>query len=151
MKTGGSCLCGDVAFAIDGELSEIEICHCPRCRKAFGSTFAATLYVRAADFAWTRGSDKTQRYEAPIVSEPPAYGHVFCGRCGSPLPIEIPALGLVELPAAVLDDDIASRPQYHMFVTKKAPWHEIADGLPQHETSPTAEKVLIPLLKREGE
>ena len=148
MKATGSCLCGDVAFTIDGELSEIGICHCPRCRKVSGSTFSATLYVHAADFQWLRGRDQLQRYEAPLLSERPAYAHTFCGRCGSPLPIEIDALRLVELPAAVLDETIPSRPMYHMFVPRKAPWHEITDPLPQYETSPIAEKVLIPLLKR---
>jgi hypothetical protein len=110
VKATGSCLCGDVAFTIDGELSEIEICHCPRCRKVSGSTFSATLYVHAADFQWLRGRDQLQRYEAPILSERPAYAHAFCWRCGSPLPIEIDALRLVELPAAVLDETIPSRP-----------------------------------------
>jgi hypothetical protein len=31
-----------------------------------------------------------------------------------------------------LDDDPGVRPSLHLFVGSKAPWHDIADALPQH-------------------
>jgi hypothetical protein len=39
----------------------------------------------------------------------------------------------VNIPAGLLDDDPVVRPTLHVFVGSKAPWWEIADGLPQHE------------------
>ena len=36
----GSCLCGDVAFCVDGPLELRSHCHCSMCRKTHGSAFA---------------------------------------------------------------------------------------------------------------
>lgn len=36
----GSCLYGDVNFEIISEIKNIIYCHCSKCRKAQGSTFA---------------------------------------------------------------------------------------------------------------
>ena len=89
-------------------------------------------------------------YDAPLEETPPAYRHCFCDTCGSPLPLSWDGFPLVEIPAALLEDAGASRPAYHMFVAQKAPWHEIADGLPRHDrASPPSEKVIQPLLKRD--
>ena len=52
MTASGGCLCGGVRFEVAGPLSEIELCHCPRCRRAYGSAFAATVYARRDDFRW---------------------------------------------------------------------------------------------------
>jgi hypothetical protein len=41
------------------------------------------------------------------------------------------------LALGVLDDDPGTRPLCHVFVADKAPWHEIADSLPQFDALPT--------------
>ena len=46
----GRCLCGAVRFEVGGELTQIELCHCVKCKKAYGAAFAATLYVRSENF-----------------------------------------------------------------------------------------------------
>ena len=38
----GSCLCGDVRYEIQGELSDILVCHCENCRKHHGTAAAYT-------------------------------------------------------------------------------------------------------------
>ena len=35
----GSCLCGGVAYEIDGRVSPIQLCHARRCRKMSASAF----------------------------------------------------------------------------------------------------------------
>ena len=130
----GSCLCGAVGFELAAPTTPIELCHCVRCRKAYGSAFAATFYVRASQFRWTRGRDRVSVYDAPIRAHPPAYRHVFCRECGSALPIERSEAGLVEIPAGVMDGDPGARPLRHIFVAQRASWFEITDGLPRHDT-----------------
>jgi hypothetical protein len=129
----GSCLCGAVGFELDAPVSPIELCHCSRCRKAYGSAFAATLYGDAARFRWTRGTEHVAVYDAPIRESPPAYRHVFCRGCGAALPIARAEIGLVEIPAGAIDGDPGARPLRHIFVARKAPWFEISDGLPVHD------------------
>jgi hypothetical protein len=131
----GSCLCGGVAFEIDGRPTAIELCHCSRCRKAYGSAFAATFYVKLSSLRWTCGEDLIRVYDAPIVSAPPPYRHVYCAACGSPLPITRSEFGIAEIPAGIVDGDPRSRPACHIFVSRKAAWFEISDELPQHSES----------------
>ncbi len=137
-----------VRFEVEGELTEIELCHCAKCKRAFGSAFAATLYARSGDFRWTSGKEQIATWDAPLETSPPAYRHCFCRTCGGPLPVAWDGFPLVEIPATLLDEVGARRPAYHMFVTQKAPWHAIADDLPQHPRgSPLEDKVLQPLVR----
>ena len=129
----GTCLCGTVAFEFHGTRTPIELCHCSRCRKSYGSAFAAAFYVMASEFRWVCGQEFVTVYEAQVVKEPPPYRHVFCRRCGSPLPIVMTDFDVVEIPAGVLDGDAGSRPLRHIFTAKKAPWFEITDSLPQYQ------------------
>jgi hypothetical protein len=126
----GSCLCGDVAFEVEGELTPIQLCHAVRCRKATGSAAAPEMLAPARGLTWVRGSDLVRVYEAPLLADPPKYRRAFCVQCGSPLPIEIEGSGFAILNPGVLDDDPGTREFRHAFVAQKASWHEIADGLP---------------------
>ncbi len=132
----GSCLCGDVAFTVDGEPTPIQLCHATRCRKATGSAVAPELLVPAASLAWVRGREHVRTYEAPLLEEPPVYRRAFCGRCGSPLPIELEGSGFVILNPGVLDDDPGTREFRHAFVGQRASWHTISGDLPQFEARP---------------
>lgn len=132
----GSCLCGAVAFVVGGELTPIQLCHAVRCRKATGSAAAPEMLARLDAFEWTRGRDRVRIYEAPLLSEPPAYRRAFCERCGSPLPCEIEGSGFVLLNPGVLDDDPGTREFRHAFVEQKAAWHEITGSLPRFEGRP---------------
>ena len=126
----GSCLCGAVAFELEGDLTPIQLCHARRCRKATGASAAPELLAKMSGLRWIRGTDRIQVYEAPLLEEPPAYRRAFCTRCGSPLPAEIEGTGFALLNPGVLDDDPGSREFRHAFVEQKAPWHEITDELP---------------------
>lgn len=42
MTLRGSCLCGAVAFTVDGPLGEIDACHGTKCRKSSGHYLVST-------------------------------------------------------------------------------------------------------------
>ena len=129
----GSCLCGGVRFEINRADGPFELCHCRRCRKVSGAAFVAGLGVRTKDFRLLAGGDLISTYEAPILECPPAYRTSFCSRCGSPVPSPAPGAQWFEIPAGLLDDDPALRPDKHIFVELKAPWFKITDDLPQYD------------------
>jgi hypothetical protein len=129
----GSCLCGGIRFEFTKAAGPFELCHCTRCRKVTGSAFFSGLYVRVEDFRLVEGKELITTYEAPILREPPAYRASFCSRCGSPVPNPGGGSGLVEIPAGLLDDDPAMKPDKHIFVELKSPWFEIKDRLPQYD------------------
>ena len=126
-------MCGGVRFEFTKPAGPFELCHCTRCRKVTGSAFFSGLYVRVEDFRLVEGNELITTYEAPILREPPAYRVSFCSRCGSPVPNPVGGSGLLEIPAGLLDDDPAMKPDKHIFVELKSPWFEITDHLPQYD------------------
>lgn len=139
----GSCLCGGVRFAIEGELTPIQLCHATRCRKATGAASAPEMLAPQAGFRWECGAELVAEYEAPLLSEPPAYRRAFCRTCGSPLPVALGGTPFVSLNPGVLDDDPGTRPFRHAFVAQKAPWHAPTDGLPTFPGRPPPPKGLF--------
>ena len=132
----GSCLCGSVAFQIEGEPTPIQLCHARRCRKAAGAAFSPEMLAPADGLRWARGEELVEVYEAPLLQEPPPYRRAFCRRCGSPLPVALEGTSFVLLAAGVLDDDPGTRPFRHAFVGQKASWHELTDALPRFDGKP---------------
>ena len=45
--------------------------------------------------------------------------------------------GYFGVPYGTLIDEPRLKPMYHQFVGSKAPWYEILDDLPQHDTRPS--------------
>lgn len=125
----GSCLCGQVRYAIDGKIGPAGYCHCSQCRKANGSAFAAIARVRTKYLRWLSGKDTVREYESS-----PGKLRAFCSHCGSPMysrRTNDPDAVLIRLGS--LDGDPERRPLVHFWVSAKAPWFTIADDLPQFE------------------
>ncbi len=132
----GHCLCGAVVFEFEGPASEVDICHCSRCRRVTGSAFSTEFRVPAESFRWLRGADRIAVYDAPVLREPPAYRASFCSICGSTLPSVFPGQTRVAIPAGLIDDDVQTRAAKHIWISQKLGWldlHELA-GLPVHPT-----------------
>ena len=130
----GSCLCGGVAYEIAGAIAgPIYNCHCSRCRKARAAAHASNLFVPLSDFRWLRGEELVVSYKLP---EAERFTQAFCRTCGAKVPHVSVQRGRVAVPAGSLDDDPGAREALHIFVGSKAPWYEIADGLPQHVAYP---------------
>ena len=135
----GSCLCGGVAFAIEGRLTPIQLCHARRCQKFTGSAFSPELATKKSNLRWIRGEELITIYEAPLLREPPPFRRAFCRVCGSPLPASLEGTHHVVLLAGILDDDPGTRPFSHIFVSQDAPWNGIEDTLPRFEERPPPE------------
>ena len=125
-----SCLCGDVRFEINGKLTGASHCHCSMCRKAHGAAFGTYGAVNAADFRIVSGADRITPYRssADVV-------RTFCARCGSTLQwLRESKPEIVDVAFGILDEDPGVRPERHIYVGSRAPWHEITDRLPQDAT-----------------
>lgn len=128
----GSCLCGDVAFEIDGELELPHACHCTICQKSHGTAYGAYALVDAAHFRFTRGAERVQAYRSSPNSQ-----RWFCRSCGSKVPEVHTETGRVGIPLGTLDDagtDVAL--EAHIFVESNPSWNEITDGAPCFDTWP---------------
>ena len=101
----GSCLCGAVGFAFDGELRPPDACHCTQCRKQSGHYFASSERVR-------RG---------------------FCSVCGSTLFWDPVRRDFIGVAMGAFDTPTATHLKMHIFVAEKGDYYELADGLPQNQ------------------
>jgi hypothetical protein len=130
MKLQGGCLCGGIRYEIDGPLSDAGNCHCSMCRRFHGAAFATYAKVSLEHFHWLSGQHLLRVYETS-----PGIGWAFCETCGSSLGLPMrDKLG--EITLGTLDSDPGIRPAEHTFVGSKAPWFDITDHLPQHDTRP---------------
>ena len=128
----GSCLCGAVKYELKGEISQILLCHCSRCRKATGSAFAALTPVRTEDLHFISGEQSIKKFDSA-----PGVGRYFCQDCGSPLFSKREnAPELVRLRIGTLDTKIPTTPIAHVFVASKSEWFEICDSNPQYAERP---------------
>jgi hypothetical protein len=132
----GSCLCGRVAYVVDGDPLRAVNCYCGRCRKARAAAHATNLFVEQASLRFTRGEDELAAYKVPDAQ---FFTQVFCHTCGSTMPRKDPGRGIAVIPMGGLDDDPHLGPQRHIFVADRAPWVEIHDDLPRHEAYPPPE------------
>ena len=123
----GSCLCGGVAYEIDGELGDFGYCHCRSCRKASGSAFGANAGIDRAAFRLVRGAELIREFESS-----PGKLRVFCSTCGSPLYAHLTkSPGVIRLRLGSLDTPFAKRARAHTFVSHQADWEEIGADIPQ--------------------
>jgi uncharacterized glyoxalase superfamily protein PhnB len=126
----GSCLCGRVAFDVDGPLPKLYQCHCSLCRKQGGSASNTSTVVAADRLRWLRG-------EEAIGSWVKASGFRsdFCTTCGSPLPNPTRGGGWW-VPAGLLDDDEPVEIAAQVHLGSKAAWDPAEGPGERHDAAP---------------
>ncbi|MBX9914434.1 MAG: GFA family protein [Pseudomonadaceae bacterium] len=122
----GSCLCGAIAYELDGLDMPIVHCHCLTCQKAHTAAFVSTAGVLREHFRWTRGEATLAKFE----SSPGKFRH-FCSACGTHLIAERPAQAHVIVRVASLDDDPQTRPAEHIWTSHDRTWLS-AENIPKH-------------------
>lgn len=122
----GSCLCGAVAYEVDGPPGNIVHCHCRTCRKAHGAAFSSVMPVPRAAFRWLRGEGELRAFESS-----PGKWRRFCGTCGSQIVAERPATAYVLLRLGCLDEAPPAECVGHIWRSDGAPWYDPAVPLPE--------------------
>jgi hypothetical protein len=122
----GSCLCGAVSFAVEGDLAPGDACHCDQCRRWSGHVWASTNVPR--DRLSVRGMDNVLWYQS---SEKIRRGS--CRTCGSALFWDPSHRDWTSIAMGAFDRPTGSHLEMHIWVSQKGDYYEIADGLPMHE------------------
>ncbi|MBJ7537341.1 GFA family protein [Marinomonas transparens] len=121
----GSCLCGEITFAVSGIDERAAQCHCTMCRKFHGA--AAAPLVSVKQIHWLSGDDVRKDYVADNGTT-----RTFCSACGSSLGFRCKVeTAPMEIAIGTLDDEVPVTIDAHIYVDNKANWDHIADGLPQ--------------------
>jgi hypothetical protein len=122
----GECFCRAVRYEVADEFVYALNCHCSNCRRTTGSAFKPFAGIARDKFDLTRGGDRLLIYGDGAAHD------AHCGRCGSLLYSVVRDGAFVHVAMGTLTGDPSIRPAAHIFVGSKAPWFEIADGLPQY-------------------
>ncbi|MEO2268305.1 GFA family protein [Pseudoalteromonas pernae] len=116
----GGCCCGDVTFKVEDDFKMFFFCHCEQCRKLTGSAHASNLFTAPNNIEWTKGQEKTKRYEHPTR----AFARVFCTNCGSGLPFLTQNGKFLIVPAGSLDEEPTKSPDAQIFCDEQTHWHQ---------------------------
>lgn len=120
MAIKGSCLCGEVAFEIEGEFEHFFICHCSYCRKDTGSAYAANLFIKNSALKWLSGHEQVKNFNL----KPTHHVKSFCSNCGSALPNTEMGGDICLVPAGCLDGEVSMKPEAHIFTASQASWEK---------------------------
>lgn len=100
-RVHGSCLCGAVAYEVDGELQRLVDCACPLCRRSRGGSGSTNTPVPAARFRWTHGAERVRSFELRAGQKD--FRTDFCDCCGSLLPTVAEGRDEVSIPVGSVD------------------------------------------------
>lgn len=131
----GSCLCGHVAFAVEGPPVTARYCHCSRCRKARAAAHAANLVAPLASVHFGAGEAGLRVYRLPGARY---FAQAFCAECGGKLPRLDAERGIAIVPMGALDDDPPIRAVCQIFAASKAPWIELDPSIPAYDEAAPA-------------
>jgi hypothetical protein len=133
----GRCFCGSVEIEVTGEPEVMGYCHCESCRRWAGAPIYGFTVWQPSAFAITRGADDLEAFggnplsgDATVVSK-----RIWCKRCGGHVYVEHPVLGLVDVPAVILEE-LAFAPAFHIHYQETV--HPMRDGLPKFRDFPAA-------------
>jgi hypothetical protein len=124
----GSCFCGAVQITVTGAPVAMGYCHCASCRRwAAAPVNAFTLWPPEA-VTVTRGASQLGSF----ARTPKSYRR-WCKTCGGHVFTEHPALGLIDVYAAVLPE-LGFEPGVHVNYAESV--LPIPDGLPKQHDFP---------------
>ena len=121
----GACLCGAVAFEVEGPVRDVIVCHCTQCRKWSGHVWAAASVpldrfrlLSDRGLRWFRASDRASRG--------------FCDRCGSSLFWQPDGEARISFAPGAIDGPTGLATASHIFLAEAGDYYTVADGRPQH-------------------
>jgi len=126
----GSCLCGQVRFAVSGEIEGVGRCLCSQCRKVSGTNGNAVFILPNDRFEWLEGESRTNHFS--LAS---GWSVLRCEKCGSPLPQSHDGKQ-TWVPAGLMDEDLAASVRLKIYVGSRADWDHDAPGLLEFEEMP---------------
>ncbi len=131
----GSCFCGAVEFSIEGQPEAMGYCHCDSCRHwSAGQVNPFTLWKQES-LKINKGADNLGTFDklAAANNGPGPSQRKWCKSCGSHVLIDHPTMGLVDLPAVIIQD-FAFTPGFHVHYQETV--HPMRDGLPKFKDLP---------------
>jgi hypothetical protein len=127
-KRDSHCFCGAVQVELSGEPAVQVYCHCSSCRGWLGAPIHAATLWPAASVRVVKGEEKLG-----LVKKTEASHRQFCTSCGTPVLVNHPAIGMVDVPAGTITG-LDWKPTLHVHYGEKV--MQMKDGLPKFKDFP---------------
>ena len=129
------CFCGAVQFELHGQPEVMAYCHCDSCRHWSAGPVSAFTLWKPETVRVTKGADCIAGFDQnPKTGE---HGVVsirqWCTHCGGHLYTEHPTMGLIDVPAVVVER-LQFKPLFHVHYQESV--HPMDDGLPKFRDLP---------------
>ena len=131
----GSCFCGAVKFKLIGDPEAMAYCHCDSCRHwSAGPVSAFTLWKPDA-LKVIQGEDNIAAFDRNPGSNNKTVvsNRKWCKTCGGHIYTEHPTMGLIDVPAVVIEQ-FPFKPGFHVHYQETV--HPMSDGLPKFKDLP---------------
>lgn len=130
-----SCFCGKVQFSLSGAPEAMAYCHCNSCRHWSAGLVSAFTLWKPDTMHIIKGRDDIGGYDKNPGTNDTSINSVrkWCKSCGGHLYTEHPAMGLIDVPAAVISD-FDFQPAFHVHYQETV--HGMKDGLPKFKDLP---------------
>lgn len=131
----GRCFCGAVEISLTGDPLVMAYCHCDSCRHwSAGPVSAFTLWA-PDQFRVTKGAEHLDLFDRLVAPDgsPGTSIRQWCKICGGHVFIEHPSMGVVDVPAPVIDK-FDFTPGFHVHYRERV--LPMADGLPKFRDLP---------------
>lgn len=126
----GGCQCGKVRYVLKRESLAVYACHCRECQKQSASAFGMSLPFAREQLEVT-GDLASYRRATDSGSFTTGW---FCPACGTRLfHVSDRNTASGTLKAGTLDDTSALAPRFHIWTSRKQPWVQLPDDIPQFE------------------
>ncbi len=121
----GECVCGAVRFEVSPPSRWCLHCHCTLCRKSHGAPFVTWFGVGKDQLRITQGESEIRWRDSSEHGR-----RAFCSACGTQLFfVSSRWPGQIDIVRALVDGPIDRAPSAHVYVSYKADWVDIDDGL----------------------
>ena len=129
----GSCLCGSVNYKSNSDPLVIQNCHCDQCRKATGSVYLTSLFIKEENFEIT-GEVNNYSHLSDAGNNMTKY---FCPKCGSQVFGKNSGRpGIITIRAGTVNEKDIIKPIRNLFLKSKVPSTPINSNLEACEGMP---------------
>lgn len=122
----GSCLCGQVAYAVRNAPDTGTACHCGQCRRQSGHLWASAD-VPDSDFSLTRDDGLRWFAASPMAKRG------FCANCGSFLFWKENGSNSISFSLGSINSPTGLRLAEHIFTAHQGDYYDLNDDLPKRE------------------
>ncbi len=132
----GHCFCGAVKFTLTDQPEVMAYCHCDSCRQWSAGPVSAFTLWKPTSMHITQGANNVALFDQNPLSDDQTVvsKRVWCKTCGGHLYTDHPTMGLIDVPAAVIEN-FRFEPAFHVHYQESV--HTIKDGLPKFKDLPT--------------